>query len=223
MLYVDAIFVFMGIFVLDVDRRQRKPILLTFVCIVLLTNMPFFPGPAILCNLSNLLFILGQFIGVLSVFAVPYAFLELCWELFTKNRAVHITLNTLIYLGMPVVCLWSTKYIASKTRKWSKEVIITNAKPLTTAIEEYKTQRGSYPSTLSEAGIVVPATGIMGTKTYYYNKIDTSFNLTFYQNVILGFNSDVVVYDPRDRHKPEGELKYLYETGYKHWKFYVYD
>jgi hypothetical protein len=63
----------------------------------------------------------------------------------------------------------------------------------------------------------------MGISSYLYEKKENNFNLTFSQNVIIGFNFEVVVYDPKENHKAEGELKTLHETGKDKWKYYIYD
>ena len=63
----------------------------------------------------------------------------------------------------------------------------------------------------------------MGISGYNYEKKGDYFNLTFSQNVIIGFNFEVVVYDPTENHKAEGELTTLYETGKDKWKYYIYD
>lgn len=63
----------------------------------------------------------------------------------------------------------------------------------------------------------------MGISRYNYEKKDTSYNLTFTQNVMIGFNFEVVVYDPVKRHKAEGELTTLYDTDKDKWKYYIYD
>ena len=39
----------------------------------------------------------------------------------------------------------------------------------------------------------------------------------------MGFNFEIVAYDPTDRHKAIGEIQELYDCGTKHWKYYIYD
>jgi hypothetical protein len=69
----------------------------------------------------------------------------------------------------------------------------------------------------------IPTPGIMGISNYNYEKKKETFNLTFSQNVILGFNFEVVVYYPTENHKAEGALTTLYDTKNDKWKYYIYD
>ena len=104
---------------------------------------------------------------------------------------------------------------------------INNADKLITAIETFQKKNGYYPDSINqlvpEHIKSIPKPGVMGISRYYYEKTKDNFNLTFYQNVIIGFNSEVVVYDPTDKHKAEGKLTTLYETGKDNWKYYIYD
>lgn len=63
----------------------------------------------------------------------------------------------------------------------------------------------------------------MGIDEYHYDNKGVTYIISFQQNVVLGFNFEVVIFDPTDRHQPQGELPVLYETGKAHWKYYVYD
>lgn len=63
----------------------------------------------------------------------------------------------------------------------------------------------------------------MGISGYNYEKKEVNYILTFTQNVLLGFNFEVVMYDPTNNHQAKGELSTLYETGKDNWKYYIYD
>jgi hypothetical protein len=47
--------------------------------------------------------------------------------------------------------------------------------------------------------------------------------MSFKQNVTIGFNFEVVTFDPTDSHRATGELTKIYDTGKSHWKYHVYD
>lgn len=116
---------------------------------------------------------------------------------------------------------------AELAREISRPMAINNADKLITAIETFQKKNGYYPDSINqlvpEHIKSIPKPGVMGISRYYYEKTKDNFNLTFYQNVIIGFNSEVVVYDPTDKHKAEGKLTTLYETGKENWKYYIYD
>ena len=95
------------------------------------------------------------------------------------------------------------------------------------AIEDYKRDKGIYPDKLEElkqeylSKILSPL--IIGIPEYGYENTGQSYRITFKQNVIMGFNFEIVAYDPTDRHKAIGEIQELYDCGTKHWKYYIYD
>lgn len=100
---------------------------------------------------------------------------------------------------------------------------MTNASVLIEQVEKHYHEQGAYPETLEELTIPQPSSWVIGIPAYDYSKTDHAYTLSFTQNVILGFNFEVVVYDPSGSHKAEGELTTLYDTGLDNWKYYVYD
>ena len=98
-----------------------------------------------------------------------------------------------------------------------------NAAELIQQVEKLHQEQGSYPQTLEELAIKQPSSWVIGIPAYYYARTDSAYTLSFTQNVILGFNYEVVVYDPTGAHKAEGELTTLYDTGRANWKYYIYD
>ena len=90
-------------------------------------------------------------------------------------------------------------------------------------IENFKKENGYYPDSLANAGIKTTSTGIIGIDDFHYKKTNNHYNLAFYQNVILGFNYEIVTYDRTNNHSAIGEMKELYDTGFEHWKYEIFD
>jgi hypothetical protein len=109
----------------------------------------------------------------------------------------------------------------------SRKIAIARADTMISAIENYKRDKGIYPDKLEElkqeylSKILSPL--IIGIPEYGYENTGQSYRITFKQNVIMGFNFEIVAYDPTDRHKAIGEIQELYDCGIKHWKYYIYD
>ena len=59
--------------------------------------------------------------------------------------------------------------------------------------------------------------------SFVYARDGEVYAIEFYQNVNLGFNYEIVMYNPLDKHKEKGKLPLLIETGHKNWKYLVYD
>lgn len=122
--------------------------------------------------------------------------------------------------ALPATMLASTIWLANQTRDISRNLAISNASTLIEDIENQFHEQGAYPEQLMTAQ---PSSRVIGIPAYHYRKTDKAYTLSFNQNVILGFNYEVVVYDPLGAHKTEGELTTLYDTGRANWKYYIYD
>lgn len=112
-------------------------------------------------------------------------------------------------------------------RDLSRNIAIRQANKIVTAIEAYKKERNDYPKSLSDLHPKylksIPSSCIIGIPSYQFQNLDSTYHLTFEQNVLFGFNFEVVTYNPLDKHHADGELQELFETGYKHWRYYIFD
>ena len=205
------------------SRKQIYIIIYILFGLIILTNLPFLPGPSFLNIPAQIFYNSGQVIGILGIVLVPIA---LIWTIieFRKskrnNRRVYI--SYLIWI-IPLILFISTNFLSPILRNVSRNIAIQNAKSLIQNIENYKDKNGNYPSSLDSAKIQTPNSWIIGIPEYYYKRLDDFYNLSFTQNVNLSFNFEVVVYDKNNMHIATGELKELYETGKDHWKYYIYD
>jgi hypothetical protein len=103
----------------------------------------------------------------------------------------------------------------------SRNIAIKNGNKLVQQIEDYKNK--NYPEYIDNSIFTIPKSGIIGVEGYRYKKIDNSFEVTFSQNLLFGFNFEIVTYNSNYEHKATGELKTTYPTKYKNWKYYIFD
>ena len=184
---------------------------------------PFLPGPNSLSILTNLIYSLSQLGSIFGLLLIPFGLVWTYKQMKNRDKNVFPILLWTVPLFTFIFSMWG----AELAREISRPMAIKNADKLITAIETFQKKNGYYPDSINqlvpEHIKSIPKPGVMGISRYYYEKTKDNFNLTFYQNVIIGFNSEVVVYDPTDKHKAEGKLTTLYETGKEKWKYYIYD
>jgi len=188
---------------------------------IILTNLPFLPGPSILNVPAQLFYNGGQLFGMLGLLLVPFG---IVWTVrqFRKTES-KFKLFAILLWTIPLTVFLSTTYLSNLTRDYSRGVAIKRADKMIQELKAYKEQNGQYPDSLETVGIKTPSTGIIGIEDFYYQGDSDKFELTFYQNVILNFNYEIVTYDKADNHSTKGEMKELYETGFDHWKYEIFD
>lgn len=187
--------------------------------LAMIINLPFMPGPSVLYAPAQLIYNIATITGGLSVaFLTPVGFIWSIIELRKypnrKQRAMAIYLCII-----PLVIAFSAFTVSDAMRNFSRRMAIMYAAPMIEEIEKYKKETGNYPVKLIRQ--VKPP--IIGIDKYVYELTPHSYKITFYQNVLLSFNFEAVVYNPTYSHKTESELDALYDTGSDHWMYYIYD
>ena len=205
-------------------RRQWIIAISINLLTILLVLSPFLPGPSFLSKPTNIIFSLAQLGSLLGVLLVP---IGLTWTFSRIKQGKNIKILSVLLWTVPVVSFIFSIGGSVLARDISRKIAINNASSLITAIEDYKDMHEEYPANISELKPTfikeIPKPGVMGIGRYGYKKKNESYNLMFSQNVTIGLNSEIVVYDPEQNHKAEGELETLYDTGEKNWKYYIYD
>lgn len=204
-------------------RKQWIIVIAINLLTIILVLSPFLPGPNSLSILTNLIYSLSQLGSIFGLLLIPFGLVWTYKQMKNRDKNVFPILLWTVPLFTFIFSMWG----AELAREISRPMAIKNADKLITAIETFQKKNGYYPDSINqlvpEHIKSIPKPGVMGISRYYYEKTKDNFNLTFYQNVIIGFNSEVVVYDPTDKHKAEGKLTTLYETGKDNWKYYIYD
>ncbi|PVY40527.1 hypothetical protein [Pontibacter virosus] len=205
------------------DRKLWLTVSLNCVLTVLLTNLPFLPGPHLLYLPAQLFFSSGMFLGILGFLLIPIGLVWTIWA-FIKHPEPRLSKAfAILCWALPATALVSTTWLANHTRDISRNLAMSNAAELIERVEKHYQEQGAYPETLEQLAMDQPSPWVIGIPAYFYSKTDNAYTLSFTQNVILGFNYEVVVFDPSGLHKAEGELTTLYDTGLANWKYYIYD
>ncbi|WP_037374061.1 hypothetical protein [Salinimicrobium xinjiangense] len=189
--------------------------------IVILTNLPFLPGPNFLNTTAQVIYNGGQMMGILGLLLIPIGLILTIQQFRKSDKKIKIA--SLLLWSIPLTVLLSTSYLSYFTRDFSRSFAIKRTENLIKQIEAFKEEHGYYPEFLEYAGIKTPSTGIIGIGSFYYQGDSANYELTFYQNVILSFNYEIVTYDKTGRHSAKGEMEELYETGFDHWKYEIFD
>lgn len=200
-------------------RKQAKNSILTFLILLIAINLPFLPGPNFLNGPAQLLFSAGQLLGLLGLLAVP---IGLLWFLSARNKKTNLfrpVIFTIIF-SAPLVSLI---FLTDSLRDFSRNMAIKNGNKLIRQIEKYHKMNGHYPKNINPSIFTMPHSGIIGIEPYYYRKNKDNFELFFNQNVLLGFNFEIVTYNNKNEQKAQGELKTLYPTCDKNWKYEIFD
>jgi len=190
---------------------------------------PFLPGPSFLSGTTNLIFSLLQLVSIFGLILIPIGLLWNLLEIIKVRKQANKKQKVfpILLWTIPLILITNSIWVAEAMRDFSRKFAISNAGNLIAAIESFNRDNNEYPDKIEGLSPKylkrTPSPWIMGIPEYSYNKKNDSFNLTFSQNVIIGFNFEVVVYDPTENHKAEGELTTLYETGKDKWKYYIYD
>ncbi len=207
----------------SMTRKQWIIVIAINLLTIILVLSPFLPGPNSLSILTNLIYSLSQLGSIFGLLLIPFGLVWTYKQMKNRDKNVFPILLWTVPLFTFIFSMWG----AVLAREISRPMAINNADKLITAIETFQKKNGYYPDSINqlvpEHIKSIPKPGVMGISRYYYEKTKDNFNLTFYQNVIIGFNSEVVVYDPTDKHKAEGKLTTLYDTGKEKWKYYIYD
>ena len=192
--------------------------------IILFTNLPFLPGPSSLFRFAHLVYDGSSLVSIVMIFFLPFGLVWIIVELIRKRR---LKVTPLACVLVSVIAFFNVVVFADLLRDFSRKRTIVEALPLIESIEKYRSENGMYPDSLSEltpeylTEITEPS--IIGINRFEYTKKDDVFELQFYQNVILSFNVEIVVYNPKGEHKAYGETPTLYNAGISNWNYFIFD
>ena len=195
---------------------------------LLIPLLPFLPGPSKFSSGANAILNLFQLISIFSLILFPLGLISHIRQRLRKKKNIeYFPFGALLVWTISLTIFISTNLLTQLLRGYARNIAIKNSSSLISSIESFKTKESRYPSSFEELIPdylkTIPEPNVMGINKYRYLNKDSSFNISFGQNLLFSFNYEVCTYDPIDKHKAEGELKTLYDTGTKHWKFYIYD
>jgi hypothetical protein len=204
-------------------RRQWLLIIGINLLTALVVLSPFLPGPSSLSNLTNSIFSLAQLGSFFGLLLIP---IGIFWTVNQATKNKRRILPILLWT-IPAVTFIMTMWGSELARNVSRSFAITRATEIIEAVDRYHISKGHYPNSLKDlkTGFLkdIPSPSVMGIPAFNYEKNNDSYELSFTQNVLIGFNFEVVVYNSADRHKAEGEMPTLYNADRPKWKYYIYD
>ena len=196
------------------------------VVFIVLTNLQFFPsfGVKWLYGFSQLAY------NILSILNIPLILIglivlfSLIWRLIARDKISKKIIMISIIGSIGLLNMYVFKPILGRT---AINTSIRHAMPLINSIDAYQQDNLAYPDSLSDLIpnylLKIPETGIIGIYDYQYKRIEDSYEVCFYQNDIMSFNYNVVIYNPIGTHKGRGEIPVLKDTKYKNWKYFWLD
>lgn len=194
--------------------------ILTILIVIGLNNLLYFPGSDSLYRISHYLY------SAFNMLFIVLVFISLIWLILNLLLKWSKKLPALI-LVISILLLFISPYISDYFRNSARERTIDEASQLISAIDRFHAESGNYPDKLSflipDYINEIPSPSTIGIPRYHYAKKDSTFELKFYQNVIMSFNYEVVIYNPLGEHKGEGEMPQLYPTSKELWKYYIFD
>lgn len=204
-------------------RLQWRTIIVVNVVTTVLILSPFLPGPSFLAGFTNIISSAAQLGGVFSLVIIPGGIIDSVRQARRSEKSIVPILAWTLPLVIVVVSLFGSQ----AARKVSRTIAMARAEKIISAAEKYRQHYHYYPGTLETLVPTyldkVPQPWVMGISSYDYVNKNDSYDLTFAQNVFIGFNYEVVVYNPLGKHEADGETPTLYDAGRDGWKYYIYD
>jgi len=196
------------------------------VIVLFLGITPFLPGPESLEFLNGIYF-LFQLLAIFGIF-VTLAGIITIYSAYSKKKITQSKkFQSILLITLPLALIISVSRISNSARDFSRNYAIAQTDDLINAVEEYKLQHTVYPDSVTQLIPKyiekVPSDKVIGIKGFHYLKDSTGYKIMFTQNVLLGWNFEVVQYSPNGNHKGEGEFYKLYETKHPKWKYYIFD
>ena len=191
--------------------------------IILLVLLPFLQGPGHWNSYVNTIFNFIQLISYFTLWLIPVG---IVWTIFQYKKK-HKFIFPILLCTVPTLAFLLSNVAYNKVKEINRSLAINNAENLITAIEQYKAATKHYPVHLDSLKPLyindIPTPRIMGIAAYEYQKLNDNFQLSFTQNVIMGFNYEVVVYSPHNDSIAQIPHTNVYETVHENWKYYIVD
>jgi hypothetical protein len=185
----------------------------------------------------------GTAFGILTLGACAYLLVRLGAGLRgLKGPDAPLMHPAPVYLvWLPVLAFVGQWTLSAPLTRWSRDMAIANAAPLTADLEQYHVRHGRYPASL-EAQHKDYEPGVVGVDRYAYLPRGETYNVSFETPRFLldRFGTrEWVVYNPRNEHRVYSHAAWLMpppelaepgqgwyasgETGHPHWRYFWFD
>jgi hypothetical protein len=190
-----------------------------FVAIVVGCNAIFLPGPSFLSWVFYPIHLLSQLAAIICILSLPLTLIVLAIMLYEGKR-FGPKIPTTVWVITICAAISASFFAGQYFSDIGRYIAMSNAKELIRFIETKKPVLGPYPD---QVDLSAYSPGVIGIQSYRYERRANSYEVSFVQNVLIGFNFEVVVYNPLDQHIAESKIGELYDTPFKHWRYYIYD
>jgi hypothetical protein len=186
----------------------------------------------------------GKSLATLTLALWLYVVWKLILKLKLMKQREHSQFSPIPFhlIFIPIAVLLLQFVLATPLTEWSRENAIANSSEFIRDIEAYRTQHGSYPtSLLAQWKDYYP--NVVGIEKYHYSPHGDSYNVFFEQpRFVLDIfgTREWVVYNPRDEHRVYSHTAWflllspqelersqgwyaVHDTSRPHWKYFLFD
>ncbi|MEQ1624719.1 MAG: hypothetical protein ABL870_08515 [Sediminibacterium sp.] len=210
---------------MSMTYKKLIPLFVTILIIALLALSPFLPGPSFLSKPAKFFYSVAQFLSLIGFLVLPVGLWLTIREIRRKGANEHYSFRMMpVFLVAIPITLISCFYLDNTMRNFSRSIAIKQANKIIVAIESYRIEHNEYPKNLINLQPkhlkAIPNSFIIGIADYQYESFNSTYSLSFRQMVLVGLNYEVVTYNPIHEVQSDGET---FETGFKHWSYYISD
>ena len=170
--------------------------------LVIGASIPFLSGPSSLYGFSNGLYNFASMLSISSLISMPIGLVLIVKAMIRKSKSLWLPIMLLI---CPYFAIKGFNYVADNFRHHARSRSIQEAAVIITSIEAYHNSTGNFPDSLNKLIPIhirtIPKPSSMGSLEFSYKRVGETYELEFYQNVIMNFNIEVVMYNPLGLHK----------------------
>lgn len=132
----------------------------------------------------------------------------------------------LYLVALPLLAFCTRVYFVEKVADISRETAINNSAPIIAALEKYRSDHTTYPTSLAELKgdylTDIPASNIMGIRAYRYEGRGDNYELSFVQWLHWGATEERVIYTAQGHENYKGHFA-SFDTSHPGWRYYWRD
>jgi hypothetical protein len=205
--------------------KKFAQLIIAVLLIALLALSPFLPGPSFLSGFAKFFYSTALVLSSFSILFLPFGLWLIIVEMKRKleNSEYSFRLSSFFAFSISltlIICF----LLSYRIRSFSRNIAISQANIIIVAIESFRTENNVYPKDLTNLQPKflksIPSSCIIGIPNFQYERLDSTYRLTFKQEVLFDYNYELVSYNP---YKDDNEEEEFLKTGYKHWTYYIVD
>ena len=205
--------------------KKFAKLIIILLIIVLLALSPFLPGPSFLSGFAKFFYSTALVLSSFSVLFLPFGLWLIVIEIKEKAENSHYSFRMSSFFAFSIsITLIICVFLGYKIRNFSRNIAISQANKIVVALDSYRNENNVYPKDLTNLQPKflksIPSSCIIGIPNFQYERLDSTYKLTFKQEVLFDYNYELVSYNP---HEDDNEEEEFLKTGYKNWTYYIVD